>query len=152
RSYAHGPDEYLEHVRRLKSAVSIPIIGSLNGITAEAWLKFAVLIQQAGADALELNIYTVVSDPDQGGASVEHGITQIVDPLKRTLAIPLAVKLSPFFTAFGNMAAQIDKAGADGIVLFNRFLQPDIDVQHLAVWPHLRLSNSEELLLRLRWL
>jgi dihydroorotate dehydrogenase (fumarate) len=152
QQYALGPDEYLEHLRRLKAAVAIPIIGSLNGTTPEAWLKFATLIQQAGADALELNVYGVVSDLDESGTGVENAIRQILDDLKRSLTIPIAVKLSPYFTAFGNVARKLDNAGADGLVLFNRFLQPDIDIQHLAVWPHLQLSTSEELLLRLRWL
>src|SRR5262245_9092201 len=150
--YAFGPDEYLEHVRRVKAAVKIPVIGSLNGTTAEMWLKFARLIEQAGADALELNMYEVITDLDQSGAAIEHDLRQIVKDLESELAIPLAIKLSPFFTAFGNLARSLDEAGAAGLVLFNRFLQPDIDIRHLAVWPHLELSNSDELLLRLRWL
>jgi dihydroorotate dehydrogenase (fumarate) len=150
--YALGPDEYLEHVRRLKAAVTIPVIGSLNGTTAEAWLKFAKLIEQAGADALELNMYEVITDLDQSGAEIEHRLKQVVQDLGAELAIPLAVKLSPFFTAFGNLARSLDQAGAGGLVLFNRFLQPDIDIRHLAVWPRLELSSSDELLLRLRWL
>jgi dihydroorotate dehydrogenase (fumarate) len=151
-SYALGPDEYLEHVRRVKAAVKIPVIGSLNGTTAEVWLKFAKLIEQAGADALELNMYEVVTDLDQSAAAVEQGLKQIVQDLKSELAIPLAIKLSPFFTAFGSVARSLDEAGASGLVLFNRFLQPDIDIRHLAVWPRLELSISDELLLRLRWL
>ena len=150
--YALGPDEYLEHVRRVKAAVNIPVIGSLNGMTAEMWLKFARLIEQAGADALELNMYEVVTDLDQSGAAIEHSLKQIVKNLESELAIPLAIKLSPFFTAFGNLARSLDEAGAGGLVLFNRLLQPDIDIRHLAVWPHLELSSSDELLLRLRWL
>jgi dihydroorotate dehydrogenase (fumarate) len=150
--YALGPHEYLEHVRRVKSAVKIPLIASLNGTTAEAWLKFGKLIEQAGADALELNMYEVVTDLDQAGPVVEHGLKRIVEDLKHDLTIPVAVKLSPFFTAFGNVARELERAGADGLVLFNRFLQPDIDIRHLAVWPHLELSASDELLLRLRWL
>ena len=151
-SYALGPDDYLEHVRRVKAAVNIPIIGSLNGTTAESWLKFATLLEQAGADAIELNTYEVITDVDQTGLAVEHGLKQIVDDLKHELKIPVAVKLSPFFTAFGNVARELDRAGADGLVLFNRFLQPDIDIRHMAVWPHLELSDSAELLLRIRWL
>ena len=151
-SYALGPDDYLEHVRRVKAAVNIPIIGSLNGTTAESWLKFAKLLEQAGADAIELNTYEVITDVDQTGLAVEHGLKQIVDDLKHELKIPVAVKLSPFFTAFGNVARELDRAGADGLVLFNRFLQPDIDIRHMAVWPHLELSDSAELLLRIRWL
>jgi dihydroorotate dehydrogenase (fumarate) len=136
----------------VKAAVGIPVIASLNGTTAEAWLKFATLIQEAGADALELNTYEVVTDLDRSAATVERALRQIVSDLKAALRIPLAVKLAPFFTAFGNVARELDRAGADGLVLFNRFLQPDIDVQHMAVWPRLELSRSDELLLRLRWL
>jgi dihydroorotate dehydrogenase (fumarate) len=150
--YALGPDEYLEHVRRVKAAVKIPVIGSLNGTTAEAWLMFAKLIEQAGADALELNMYEVVTDLDRSAPAVEHGLKQIVRDLQPELAIPLAIKLSPFFTAFGHVARDLDDAGAKGLVLFNRFLQPDIDIRHMAVWPRLELSGSDELLLRLRWL
>jgi dihydroorotate dehydrogenase (fumarate) len=151
-SYALGPDEYLEHIGRVKAAVKIPVIASLNGTTAEAWLKFAKLVEQAGADALELNIYEVITDLDRSAAAVEHGLKQIVKDLAPELVIPLAVKLSPFFTAFANVARDLDAAGARGLVLFNRFLQPDIDLRHMAVWPRLELSSSDELLLRLRWL
>jgi len=150
--YALGPDEYLEHIRAVKAAISIPVIGSLNGATAEAWLKYAKLMQQAGADALELNTYQVVTDLDEAAISIERRLQSIVEDVRRELRIPFAVKLSPFFTAFGNVARGLDRAGAGGLVLFNRFLQPDIDIRHLAVWPRLELSTSEELLLRLRWL
>ena len=151
-AYALGPEEYVEHLHRVKDAVKIPVIGSLNGTTAEAWLTFAKRIEQAGADALELNMYEVVTEPDQSGLSIEHGLSQIVQDLKRELKIPIAVKLSPYFTAFANVARELERAGAQGLVLFNRFLQPDIDIRHLAVWPRLELSSSAELLLRLRWL
>ena len=151
-SYALGPEEYLEHIRRLKEAVGIPVIGSLNGTTAEAWLNFAKRIEQAGADALELNMYEVVTEPDQSGLAVEQVVRQIVQDLKLELKIPVAVKLSPYFTAFANVAHELERAGAAGLVLFNRFLQPDVDLQHLTVWPRLELSTSTELLLRLRWL
>jgi dihydroorotate dehydrogenase (fumarate) len=150
--YALGPDEYLEHLRRVKDAVHIPVIGSLNGTTAEVWLSFAKRIEQAGADALELNMYEVVTEPDQAGSAVEDGLRQLVRDLKRTLKIPVAVKLSPYFTSFANVARKLEQSGADGLVLFNRFLQPDIDIRHLAVWPRLDLSTSAELLVRLRWL
>jgi len=151
-SYALGPEEYLEHIRRLKEAVRIPVIGSLNGTTAEVWLNFAKRIEQAGADALELNMYEVVTEPDQSGLAVEQSLRQIVQDLKHELKIPIAVKLSPFFTAFANVAHELERAGAAGLVLFNRFLQPDVDLEHLTVWPRLELSTSAELLLRLRWL
>lgn len=150
--YALGPDAYLEQLRRIKNAVKVPVVASLNGTSAETWLTFAQQIEQAGADALELNMYEVITDPRQSGASVEHSLTQVVQELKRALKIPLAVKLSPFFTAFGNVAHELDRADADGLVLFNRFFQPDFDVHKLTVTPHIELSSSSELLLRLRWL
>jgi dihydroorotate dehydrogenase (fumarate) len=150
--YALSPDEYLEHLRRIKQVVKIPVIASLNGTTAETWLRFAKLIEQAGADALELNMYEVVTDVEQTALGIEYGLRQIVQDLKQDLQIPIAVKLAPFFTAFGNVARELDRSGADGLVLFNRFLQPDIDIRHLAVWPRLELSDSAELLLRLRWI
>jgi dihydroorotate dehydrogenase (fumarate) len=151
-SYAWGPDQYLEHLHRTKAAVKIPVIASLNGTTPEQWLKFAKLIEQAGADALEMNVYEVVGETDRSAATVEHGLRVIVQDLKQVLKIPFAVKLSPFFTALANVAADLERAGAHGLVLFNRFLQPDIDLRHLSVWPRLELSDSSELLLRLRWL
>jgi dihydroorotate dehydrogenase (fumarate) len=150
--YALGPDEYLEHLRRVKGAVAIPVIGSLNGTTAEAWLKFATSIEQAGADALELNVYEVIAEPERSAAAVEDELCQLVSNVTHELHIPVAVKLSPYFTAFAHVARELDRVGANGLVLFNRFLQPDIDVRHLDVWPRLELSTSEELLLRLRWL
>ncbi|HEY7287160.1 MAG TPA: dihydroorotate dehydrogenase-like protein [Vicinamibacterales bacterium] len=151
-AYALKPHEYLEHLRRVKEAVRIPVIGSLNGTTAEAWLKFAGLIEQAGADALELNVYEVNTDPSDTAITIEEQLRQIVRAVTSELRIPVAVKLSPYFTAFANLVRQLDVAGASGLVLFNRFLQPDIDVQHMAVWPRLELSTNAELLLRLRWL
>ena len=149
--YALAPDEYLEHLRRIKAAVKIPVIASLNGTTGESWLKFALSIEQAGADGLELNMYEVATDPDESAMAIETQIRDVVVNLKRSVKIPIAVKLSPFFTAFGHFAHQLDQAHADGLVLFNRFYQPDIDVRELAAVPHLELSTSAELLLRLRW-
>jgi dihydroorotate dehydrogenase (fumarate) len=149
--YALSPDDYLEHIARVKAAVRIPVIASLNGMTAETWLKFATSIQQAGADALELNMYEVVTSPEDSGAFIERRIRDIVTELKRCLKIPIAVKLAPFFTAFGHLAHQLDGANADGLVLFNRFYQPDIDIGAMAVVPHLELSTNVELPLRLRW-
>ena len=151
-AYALGPEEYLEHLRRVKEALGIPVIGSLNGTSAEAWLTFAKRMEQAGADALELNMYEVVTDPDQGAVAVEGGLRQIVQDLKHELKIPVAVKVSPYFTAFANVARSLESAGAAGLVLFNRFLQPDIDIRRLEVSPRLELSTSAELLIRLRWL
>ena len=150
--YALGPDEYAEHVRLVKAAVKIPVIGSLNGTSPESWLTFSRLIEQAGADALELNLYEVVTDLRRPGAAIEQQLVQIVTDLKYALKIPVAVKLSPFFSAFGNFAQQLDAARADGLVLFNRFYQPDIDIKTMTPAPHLELSTSAELLLRLRWL
>lgn len=149
--YAIQPDEYLELVRKVKSAVAVPVIASLNGMTAESWLTFARAIEDAGADALELNMYEMVTDPGQSAAAIETQIRNIVLELKRALRIPLAVKLSPFFTAFGHFARQLDRAGADGLVLFNRFYEPDVDIRTLTVLPTLQLSTSSELLLRLQW-
>src|SRR5262249_23587938 len=145
-AYALRPDEYLEHLRRVKDAVKIPVIGSLNGTTAEAWLTFATRIEQAGADALELNMYEVVTEPDQTALAIEDGLRQIVHDLTHELRIPVAVKLSPYFTALANVARNLERAGAAGLVLFNRFLQPDIDVRHMAVWPRLELSCAAALL------
>jgi dihydroorotate dehydrogenase (fumarate) len=150
--YAYGPDEYAEHVRRLKQAVRIPIIASLNGTSAESWLRFARVIEQAGADALELNLYEVVTDLQASATAIEHQLTGIVRSLKRTLTIPVAVKVSPFFTAFGSVARQFDEAGADALVMFNRFYQPDIDIKTTRASAQLELSTSAELPLRLRWL
>ena len=147
-----APDEYLEQLRRIKAAVKIPVIASLNGTTAESWLRFARKMEQAGADALELNMYEVATDPDQSSAAIETRIRNVVVELKRQVKIPIAVKLSPFFTAFGHLARQLDRAGANGLVLFNRFYQPDIDVREMRAVPRLELSTSSELLVRLRWI
>lgn len=149
--YPLGPDEYAEHVYRAKQTVAIPVIGSLNGCTAESWLKFARVIEQAGADALELNMYEVATDLSASGTAIEAQLVGVVTELKRLLKIPIAVKLSPFFTALGNVARQLDGAGVDGLVLFNRFYQPDIDIRTRSVSAHAELSTNAELLLRLRW-
>jgi dihydroorotate dehydrogenase (fumarate) len=150
--YALTPDGYAAHVSALKQAVRIPVIASLNGGTTEAWLRYATVIEQAGADALELNIYKVVTDLDVEATAVEHRLREVVKELKRILKIPIAVKLSPFFTAFANVARQLDLAGADGLVMFNRFYQPDIDIRTMEPVARVELSTSAELLLRLRWL
>ena len=150
--YALQPQEYGEHIRRVKAALSIPVIASLNGRTKEAWLKYAETIQEAGADALELNMYQVVTDLDVPAVHVEAQLVGVVDALQDILTIPLAVKLSPFFTATGNVARRLAQAGADGLVLFNRFYQPDIDINTLSAVSRTELSDSSELLLRIRWL
>lgn len=150
--YAMGPQRYLEHVRRVKDGVGIPVIGSLNGTSAEGWLDYARLIQDAGADALELNFYHVATDPLESGIDVERRLLETVRAVKAQLRIPVAVKLSPFFSAFAHVARQLDDAGAAGLVIFNRFYQPDIDPDALDAVPRLQLSDSADLLLRLRWL
>ncbi len=150
--YPLGPDAYAEHIRRVKQAVRIPVIGSLNGTSPESWLTFARVIEQAGADALELNLYEIVPDLHVSAQAVEDEMAGIVGEAKRILTIPIAVKVSPFFTAFGHMARQFDKAGADGLVLFNRFYQTDIDITAMKIAPHVELSTRHELLLRLHWL
>ena len=151
REYPFGPDEYAEHVQRAKHAVRIPVIGSMNGRTPESWLKFAHVIEQAGADALELNMYEVPADLTVPGTAIEDRLVGIVKDLKHLLKIPVAVKLSPFYTSFGDVARRLDAAGADGLVLFNRFYQPDIDIRTMSVDPQAELSTSADLRLRLRW-
>ena len=150
--YPLSPDDYLEHLRRVKAAVRVPVIASLNGMTSESWALFARDIEQAGADALELNIYEMATDPADSALAIEERIRAIVSDLRLALRIPIAVKLGPFFTAFAHLARQLDRAGADGLVLFNRFYQPDVDVVGMTAVPHLELSTSAELLLRLQWL
>ena len=150
--YPLGPDAYAEHVRRVKQAVRIPVIGSLNGTSPESWLRFARIIQQAGADALELNLYEVITDLQTPATAVESQFAGIVRDVKRILDIPIAVKVLPYFTSFGNMARQFEAAGADGLVLFNRFYQADINVASMRTTARVELSTSSELLLRLHWL
>jgi len=149
--YVFSPDEYLEHLRRVKAAVAIPVIASLNGTSSAPWFEFARRIEQAGADGLEINMYDVVTQPGVSGVAIERRVRDVVAELCGSLAIPIAAKLSPFFTALGNLADELDKAGVDGLVLFNRFYQPDIDIDTLKAVPHVTLSTSAELLLRLRW-
>ena len=149
--YPLQPDQYAEHIHQLKNAVAIPVIGSLNGRTKQSWLQFATHIEQAGADALELNMYEVVTDLSVPSAHIESQLVAIVEEVKRLVKIPVAVKLSPFFTAIGNVARRLESAGADGLVLFNRFYQPDIDIRTMRASPQVELSTSAELLLRLRW-
>jgi dihydroorotate dehydrogenase (fumarate) len=150
--YALAPDRYFEQLLRIKQRVRVPVIASLNGTTAEGWLQYARAIERAGADALELNFYHVATNPLEEAASVEARVIDIVAVLKESITIPVAVKLSPSYTALANLAWRLDRLGADGLVLFNRFYQPDIHPETLEVVPELRLSDSSELLLRLRWL
>jgi dihydroorotate dehydrogenase (fumarate) len=150
--FSLGPDEYLDQIRGLVSAVDIPVIASLNGITAAGWLDYARQIEQAGASALELNVYYLPTDPAEESAAVERRTLKIVRAVKGAIRIPIAVKLSPFFSALPHFVRELEQAGADGLVLFNRFYQPDIDATNLAAAPALHLSDPSELLLRLRWL
>jgi dihydroorotate dehydrogenase (fumarate) len=149
--YHVGPDSYLEHIRGAKEACSIPIIGSLNGISTGGWTGYAKQIEEAGADALELNIYYIPTDPRMSAADVEERYVEIVSTVRGATALPLAVKMNPYFSALANIAQRLVDAGANGLVLFNRFYQPDIDLEALEVTPHLVLSNSHELRLPLRW-
>jgi dihydroorotate dehydrogenase (fumarate) len=150
--YNTGPDEYLRHLEACKRELQIPVIGSLNGASDGGWVRYARLIQDAGADALELNVYLVAADPDETGEQVERRYLDLVAAVRQGVTIPLAVKVGPYFSSMANMARRIVEAGADGLVLFNRFLQPDIDLETLSVDPTLHLSTSEELLLPLRWI
>lgn len=150
--YRLGPHQYLEQIRLIKQAVRLPVIASLNGTTAQGWLDYATLVQEAGADAIELNVYHVAADPAESGASVEARLLDVVRAVKASVSLPVAVKLSPFYSSVAHVAAQLDGLGVDGLVLFNRFYQPDIDLEELAVESHLTLSSSADLLLRLRWL
>ncbi len=147
-----APDRYLEQLLRIKRRVHLPVIASLNGTTAEGWLQYARLIERAGADALELNFYHVATDLFEDAASIERRVVDIVAVLKESIVIPLAVKLSPFYSSLPHLAAQLDRIGADGLVLFNRFYQPDIDPERGEAVPHLNYSDSSELLLRLHWI
>ncbi len=150
--FSVGPDAYIAHLQRVKAAVSIPVIGSLNGISSGGWVRYAHAIEEAGADALELNIYDIATDPDLSSAELEERYIQLVRDVRAQVRIPLAVKLSPFFTAIPAMARHFATAGANGLVLFNRFYQPDFDLEHLEVVPHLELSTSHDLLLPMRWI
>jgi dihydroorotate dehydrogenase (fumarate) len=147
-----GPEEYLEHLARVKAAVSVPVIASLNGTTLGGWLGYAKAIEQVGADALELNVYTVGTDGDAGASAVEDRTVEMLRVVKAGCRIPVAVKLSPFYTSLAHFAHRLVVAGADGLVLFNRFYQPDIDVEQVQAVRSLVLSSHQELPLRLRWL
>lgn len=150
--FALGPDQYLEQIRRIKAAVDIPVIGSLNGSTGRGWTDYAKGIEQAGADALELNVYAVATDLSLDGGFIDQRVVEVAKIVRAAVKIPVAVKLSPFFSSVANLAYRLDETGVDGLVLFNRFYQPDIDIEMLDVMPRLRLSDPSELLLRVRWL
>ena len=146
-----GPDAYLEHIGRCKKALAIPVVASLNGVTKGGWTRYAKLMEEAGADALELNIYFLPTVEYISGFDVEREYINLVQEVKSSLKIPVAVKLGPYFSAFANLARQLNLAGADALVLFNRFYQPDFDLENLEVVPSLVLSRSNELKLRLAW-
>jgi dihydroorotate dehydrogenase (fumarate) len=147
-----GPDDYLNQIRKIHEQVDIPVIGSLNGMTPGGWLNYARQIEQAGADGLELNVYFLATDPDEMSQRIETQTIEMLQLVKNAVSIPVAVKLYPFYTSFANIAQSLAQAGADALVMFNRFYQPDIDLENLEVQRRLKLSDPSELLLRLRWL
>lgn len=150
-AYNVGPEEYLKLVARAREAVGIPIIASLNGASPGGWTEYATQIQQAGAHALELNIYYIATDPEMPGTAVEQRYIDVLTEVRKAVTIPVAVKIGPYFSSMANMAKRLSEAGARGLVLFNRFYQPDIDLVNLTVVPHLLLSSSYEMRLPLRW-
>jgi len=150
--YSIGPETYLDHLRRVKQSVSVPVIGSLNGVSAGGWVEYARKIEDAGADALELNLYDLATDVELTSTELEERHIEVVEQIRKGITIPLAVKLSPFYTALPNFARRLVEAGADGLALFNRFYQPDFDLETLEVVPNLVLTNSDELRLPLRWI
>ena len=151
-SFSLNTETYLTHIQEIKQAVSLPVIGSLNGRTSTGWTDYASEIEAAGADALELNLYFQPTIDETDPAAIEAEALQIVSSVRKSVKIPVAVKLSPYFTSLPHFVRQLEKSGANAVVLFNRFYQPDIDIEELATAPHLELSTSSELLLRLRWL
>jgi len=151
-AYRLGPHDYLALLARIKAAVKVPVIASLNGVTKGGWLSYARQMQQAGADALELNVYQLPTDPTLTSEQVEVTVVEMVKEIKKSVTIPVAVKLGPFYTSLPHFAHRLEAAGVDGLVLFNRFYQPDIDVEQLEVKRTLHYSTSAELNLRLRWL
>jgi dihydroorotate dehydrogenase (fumarate) len=152
KEYNLGPEEYVELLHKAKQALKIPVICSLNGTTTGGWVKFAKNLEQAGADALELNVYYIPTEPAMSGADVENRYLDVLHAVKANVKIPVAVKLSPYFSSMANMATRLDAAGADGLVLFNRFYQPDIDLESLEVYPNVILSTPQAMRLPLRWI
>ena len=150
--FKNGPEEYLEHIRRAKRAVQIPVIASLNGSSVGGWIQYATQIEEAGADALECNVYWIVTDPNVSSEQVERQYLDIVEAVKSAVHIPVAIKLSPFFSNFAGMAKALDVAGANGLVLFNRFYQPDIDLETLELTPNVLLSTPQAMRLPLTWI
>jgi dihydroorotate dehydrogenase (fumarate) len=149
--YFLGPEEYVGEIEKAKKALSIPVIASLNGISGGGWVKYAKRFEEAGADAIELNVYHIPADARVTGAEMEQRYIDVLKAVKATVKIPVAIKLSPFFSSMANMAKRLDEAGANGLVLFNRFYQPDIDIESLEVVPNVQLSSSKSLRLPLRW-
>jgi dihydroorotate dehydrogenase (fumarate) len=149
--YNIGPEGYLEHIRKAKEAVRVPIIASLNGVSAGGWVRYARLMQEAGADALELNVYFMPADPELSGEKVEQNYIDLVRHVIANVRIPVAVKFGPYFSSIPNFCRKLDQTGVDGLVMFNRFYQPDFDLETLEVTPNLFLSDSNTLLLRLHW-
>ena len=150
--FSVGTDEYLEHIRKAKQRVKIPIIGSLNGITNEGWIDYSSMMEQAGADAIEVNIFFIPGDINLSSSAVEHRYLNIIEAIKQNVKIPVAVKLNPYFSAMGNMAQRMKNAGADALVLFNRFYQPDFDINELEIKTDLKFSESNEIRLPLLWI
>jgi dihydroorotate dehydrogenase (fumarate) len=150
--YNTGPESYLELMRRARAEARVPVFASLNGTSPGGWTLYAKILEDSGVDALELNIYRVAADIDLDSAAVERSYLRLVESVRQAVEVPLAVKVGPFFSAMGSMARRLVEAGADGLVLFNRFYQPDIDLDTLGVSPNLTLSSSHELRLVLRWM
>jgi dihydroorotate dehydrogenase (fumarate) len=150
--YNLGPEEYIQHIHEAKGALGIPVIGSLNGISTGGWISYAKRIEEAGADALELNVYHIPTDPRQPAGDVETLYVDVLKAVKSSIKIPVSIKLSPFFSNMANMAHKLDEAGVDGLVLFNRFYQPDFDLEELEVTPNVILSTPQALRLPLRWI
>ncbi len=150
-NYKIGPDEYLEHIRKAKNAVKIPVIASLNGVSIGGWISYAKLMEEAGADGLELNIYYIPTEVNISSQQVEHMYIDLARDVKNSISIPVAVKISPYFTSMSYMAGEFDKIGINALVMFNRFYQPDLDIENLKVVSNLSLSTSQELRLRIRW-
>ena len=149
--YNIGPEAYLEHIRKAKESVRIPVIASLNGVSAGGWVRYARLMQDAGADGLELNIYVLPTDPELSGDKIEQNYIELVRHVIASVRIPVAVKFGPYFSSIPNFCRKLDQTGVDGLVMFNRFYQPDFDLETLEVKPNLYLSDSNTLLLRLHW-
>lgn len=150
--YNTGPEDYLALIRRAKDEIAVPVIGSLNGVTTGGWIRYAEILADEGIEALELNIYRLAADFEQTSADVEHAYLDLVEKIRESVSLPIAVKVGPYFSSFPQMARQLNDAGADALVLFNRFYQPDIDLETLEVIPNLKLSDPVELRLVVRWL